>query len=183
MRIRTSAAWACVATVFLAGCGGGSTSGSSGCKLESGGTAPRSNAHPSETMLLADVKIESRECSDRVEFAFRPSPPGPPGFRVSYLPAERALVEDGSGAPIDLQGSAYLVVRFEPAATADLSSGEELVRTYTGPKRLDAPNGRHVREVVKSGDFEAVVTWVIGVDEERPFRTTVSDTGLVVEIG
>ena len=52
-----------------------------------------------------------------------------------------------------------------------------------GPKRLDAPNGRFVREVVKSGDFEAVVTWVIGVSEQRPFTTTASDTGLVVEIG
>jgi hypothetical protein len=133
-------------------------------------------------MLLTDVRVDTQECVDRVEFSFRANPPGPPGFRVSYLPAEQALVEDGSGAAIDLKGKAYLVVRIDPAATADLSS-EELVRTYTGPKRLDAPGARFVREIVKSGDFEAVVTWVIGVDEKRPFRAAVSKSRLVVTVG
>jgi hypothetical protein len=62
--------------------------------------------------------------------------------------------------------------------------GDELVRTYTGPKRLAPPEDAHfVRELVKSGDFEAVVTWVIGLDERRPFTTRVADSRLVVEIG
>ena len=171
------------AALFLAGCGGGADHASSGCQaLPGAGTAVRDGPHPTQTMLLTDVRIASRNCVDRVEFAFRKAEPGPPGFRVAYLPGERALVEDGSGNPIAVDGTAYLVVRFEPAATADLS-GEELVPTYTGPRRLAAAAGTHVREVVKSGDFEAVLTWVIGVSEQRPFRTTVSDSGLVVEIG
>src|SRR5438874_1573266 len=121
---------ACFMSVFLAGCGAGGTTGSAACKLERGGTAAASNEPPSETMLLKDVQVDAQECVDRVEFSFRPSPHGPPGFRVSYLPADRALVEDGSGAALHVEGNAYLVVRLEPAATADLSS-EALVRTYT----------------------------------------------------
>ena len=182
MGLRTAVVSACVVPVLLSGCGGGGTSISSACKLEGGGTGAASNERPTETMLLTDVKVDAHDCVDRVEFSFRASPPGPPGFRVSYLPAERALVEDGSGAAIDVKGGAYLVVRLDPAATADVSS-EELVRTYTGPKRLDAPGARFVREIVKSGDFEAVVTWVIGVDEKRPFHTAVSKSRLVVTVG
>jgi hypothetical protein len=184
--MRSFRTWS-VATVgaafFLAGCGGGGDHASSACQALSGaGTAARTGPRPSETMLLTDVTIGSRECVDRVEFAFRKNEPGPPGFRVSYVPADQALVEDGSGAPIKVDGGAYLIVRFEPAATADLS-GEELVRTYTGPRRLDEPDARFVREIVKSGDFEAVLTWVIGVSGERPFKSSVSDSRLVVEIG
>jgi len=182
MGVRTTVVSACVAPLFLAACGGGGTSASSGCQLEGADTAAASNERPSETMLLTDVKVDAKECVDRVEFSFRASPTGPPGFRASYVPAGQALVEDGSGAPIDLKASAYLVVRFEPAATADLSS-EELVRTYTGPKRLDAPGARFVREVVKSGDFEAVVTWVVGLTDQRPFTATVAGSRLVVTIG
>jgi hypothetical protein len=36
--------------------------------------------------------------------------------------------------------------------------------------------------VVKTGDFESVVTWVIGLDEKVPFRTNASDSQLVVEL-
>jgi hypothetical protein len=36
--------------------------------------------------------------------------------------------------------------------------------------------------VVKTGDFESVVTWVIGLESERPFTTDASDSQLVVKI-
>ena len=36
--------------------------------------------------------------------------------------------------------------------------------------------------MVKTGDFESVVTWVIGLDEKRPFTTDASESQLVVEI-
>jgi hypothetical protein len=36
--------------------------------------------------------------------------------------------------------------------------------------------------VVKTGDFEGVVTWVIGLDSRRSFTTKASDSTLVVEI-
>jgi hypothetical protein len=36
---------------------------------------------------------------------------------------------------------------------------------------------------VKTGDFEAAVTWVIGLDDERPFTVSRSRTQLSVDIG
>ena len=185
--MRTTRLSALIATagLLLAGCGGGSDRpASSKCTpLAPGTTTASSTGHPDETMLLSNVSIETNACADRVEFTFKQRTPEHLGYRISYLPADRALVEDGSGAPIRVKGNAYLVVRLEPAATADLS-GPELVRTYTGPRRLTAPeNARFVREIVKSGDFEAVLTWVIGVGEQRAFHVDASGTRLVVAIG
>ena len=41
--------------------------------------------------------------------------------------------------------------------------------TYTERERITATGTNHVTEVVETGDFEAVVTWVIGLDTKRPF--------------
>jgi hypothetical protein len=35
---------------------------------------------------------------------------------------------------------------------------------------------------VKTGDFEGMVTWVIGLDEKLPFSTTTTQSQLVIEI-
>ena len=58
--------------------------------------------------------------------------------------------------------------------------GEQVTKTYTGPRRL--PGTDPITEVVKTGDFEGVVTWVIGLDSKRSFTTNASDSALVVEI-
>jgi hypothetical protein len=69
-------------------------------------------------------------------------------------------------------GSAYLSVRFEPAYGFNFETGED---TYTGPDRISSPGAFFVKEVVQTGDFEAVLNWVIGVDQQRPY--TVTTTG------
>ena len=174
----------CATVAFLSACGGSDTGkhATSTCKpLTSSGTVT-STTKPTETALLTNVTVESNTCDDRVVFAFKPAAGGVPGYRVSYLAADKALVEDGSGAPVEVKGTNYLVVRFEPAATADIS-GDELVRTYTGPRRITAPEDAHaLREIVKSGDFEAVLTWVIGLESRRAFGVKVSGSRVVVEI-
>jgi hypothetical protein len=58
--------------------------------------------------------------------------------------------------------------------------GDQLTKTYTGPRRLSGTEP--ITEVVKTGDFEGVITWVIGLDQKRPFTTEASDSQLVVEI-
>jgi hypothetical protein len=182
--------------LLVAGCGGSTTStaptqaaGSTtteACPPTAGaGTGPQSSpANPSQTMLLTAVKVDSDTCADRAIFDFRPDGAEKPGFRVEYRPADEAQTEDASGRHIPVAGRAFLVVRFEPAATADLS-GAQLERTYTGPRRVRPAGKRFLRELVKTGDFEAVLTWTIGLSERRPFTVTSSGSPprLTIEIG
>jgi hypothetical protein len=171
--------------LVLVGCGTTSSNqgSSADCKPLSGAsrTPHLSPAlEQRETMFLTDVSVEGDECSDRVVFDFKKGDPGP-GFEVSYKPESVAKIEDGSGLPLSVAGAAFLVVRLTPAMTAEIS-GEKVTPTYTGPRSITPPEAGFVREVVKTGDFENVVTWVIGLDSRRPFTTDASESQLVVEI-
>ena len=120
-------------------------------------------ATSSETALLERVAVGSHDGYDRVVFQFRN---GLPGYRVEY--AEPPLREDGSGDVVDLDGNAFVVVRMEPASGFDLSVPEgELI--YTGPRRLPGA-GESVQEVVRTGDFEALLTWAVGLEARVPYR-------------
>lgn len=134
------------------------------------------------TAYLTDVTMNATDCSDRVVFAFREGATPGPGYNVSYEPADSAKTEDGSGNRIEIDGSAFLVVRLTPAMTAEIV-GEKVKPTYTGPRRIAGEGTHLVHEVVKTGDFEAMVTWVIGLPLERPFTATASESELVIEFG
>ena len=161
------------------------TAGEKTCPPSSGTTGTHTSATtPSTTMLLTALRTSTSDCTDRVVFSFRPAGGEQPGYRVEYRTAAEAQTEDASGRHIPIAGKAFLVVRLEPAATADLS-GARLKTTYTGPTRLRPTGARTVQEIVKTGDFEGVLTWVIGLSGERPFTVTSSGspTSLTVEIG
>jgi len=134
-------------------------------------------------MLLTGMKADAEPCADRVAFTFEPADEEL-GYRVEYLPAAQAQTEDGSGKHLDIAGKAFLVVRFEPAATADLS-GESLRVTYKGPRTLTPTGMKYVRQVTKIGDFEGILAWTIGLSEKRPFKVTSagSPPHLTIEIG
>ncbi len=152
--------------------------------LMAGSLAKSSPTKPSQTMLLTDLKVDSEPCADRVILTFRTAGTDEPGFRVEYQPAAEAQTEDGSGKRLAIAGNVFLVVRLEPAATADIS-GSKLERTYTGPRTITPAGMHYVREVTKSGDFEAVLRWTIGLSEKRPFKVTTSGSPprLTIEIG
>ena len=142
-------------------------------------TSPQKSSNENrETMYLTNVTAGADKCTAKVVFGFEEQAPGP-GFEVSYQPADTAKIEDGSGNLIDIDGDAFLVVKLNPAMTAKID-GEQVNKTYTGPRRL--PGTDPITEVVKTGDFEGVVTWVIGLDSKRSFTTNASDSALVVEI-
>lgn len=147
--------------------------------MDDAGTDPVSGTAQVEgTALISEVAVARHEGYDRVVFTFEN---GRPGYQVGYV--DGPLTEDGSGEPVAVEGSAYLQVRMEPASIADLS-GEEYRPTYTGPSRIDADTPE-VTEVVRTGDFEAVAHWVIGVtDPGVAFRVlTLSDPPrLVVDV-
>jgi hypothetical protein len=150
------------------------------CMVFGTSTSPqKSSANENrETMYLSNVGIKPGDCTRSVLFEFEPQAPGP-GFEVSYQPAETAKIEDASGNPVEIAGDAFLVVKLMPAMTAKID-GDQVTKTYTGPKRL--PGTDPITEVVKTGDFEGVVTWVIGLDRKRPFSAEASDGTLAVVI-
>lgn len=117
--------------------------------------------------LLNSVGIARTLGHDRITFGFQGA--GTPGFRVAYV--EPPIVEDGSGNPVEIAGEHYVEIRMEPAAGADLG-GPELVITYPGPHRLPGPAGGVLREAARTGDFEAVLTWVVGLGQRVPFRVS-----------
>ena len=128
-----------------------------------------------ETALLERVAVGRHEGYDRVVFQFRN---GLPGYRVEYV--EPPLKEDGSGNVVQLKGDAFVQIRMEPASGFDLNTAEGVL-VYKGPKRLDGASV--VQELVRTGDFEAVLTWVVGLSDRVDFRvtTTQSPARLIVD--
>jgi hypothetical protein len=57
--------------------------------------------------------------------------------------------------------------------------------TYKGPKRIDgaAAGASVVQELVRTGDFEAVLSWAIGLSDKADFRVRMatSPTRLIVD--
>jgi hypothetical protein len=135
-------------------------------------TAP---AEISEIALLERVAVAGHDGYDRVVFQFRN---GLPGYRVEYV--EPPLREDGSGNVVNLDGDAFVVVRMEQASGFDLSVPEGAL-VYTGPRRISPDGTSVVREVVRTGDFEAVLTWAVGLSGRVPFRVlTLGDPARIV---
>ena len=102
---------------------------------------------------------------------------GQPGVRVEYVDKP---TQDASGAPVQVAGAAKLQVRFSPASGADLT-GETPVTTYTGPATVQGDGGA-VQEVVRSGDFEGVLTWVVGISSKAKFRVTTVGNAVIVSV-
>jgi hypothetical protein len=130
-----------------------------------------------EVSLLTDLRAAAHDGYDRIVFQFRN---GLPGYDVRYV--EKPVVADGSGDDVPVAGGAVLLVRMEPALDADLTQ-ESAPRTYTGPQRF-TPTTTAVVELVRTGGFEAVLTWAAGVDEKRPFvvSTLESPARLVIDV-
>lgn len=126
---------------------------------------------------LTTVRAGRHPSFDRVVWTFD----GPaPAYRVGYV--ERPITEDGSGRRIEVDGDAVLKITFTPASGTDLS-GEELRQVYEGPRRIAGTRfgTTVVREIVEIGDFEATLSWVVGVDRLAPFAVTeLSDPSRVV---
>jgi hypothetical protein len=140
--------------------------------LEGAGTAAVSGEATSDGIaLLERVAIGRHEGFDRVVFQFTNHVPA---YNVEYV--EPPLKEDGSGNVVTVKGNAFVLVRMDQASGFDLTKNEgELV--YKGPKRLDgtAAGASVVQEVVRTGDFEAVLSWVVGLSDKVDFRVTRAD--------
>ncbi len=152
------------------------TTGLPGAALTPVSTPPGDNG-PGLTALLRDVRTGRHDAFERVVFEFAGDVL--PGYAVQYV--SPPFVADPSGEPVDVAGDAFLAVRMVWASGFDLSG--DLGQVYTGPTRLTV-GAPVVAELVQTGDFEAVLNWVIGVNGRRPFRvsTLVDPVRLVIDV-
>jgi hypothetical protein len=125
------------------------------------------------TPTLVDVRAGRHAGFDRVVFEFRGAVPAT--RHVRYVDQ---LVQDGSGEPVSVAGGADLEVVFEGANAHD-----ERGSPTVSPRRF-SPGFTALQEVAQVGDFEAVVTYGLGVDRRRPFTvsTLSNPSRLVVDI-
>ena len=136
-----------------------------------GSTIATSTVAAQPAALLTKVGVTTAGCRDTVTFTFQKSGTAVPSCKVEYKPGP--FVQDGSGKPVAVAGSAFLTVRCEPAYGYDFVAGTP---TYTGSKRITPSGTRHVRGVVEVGDFEGVLNWVIGLDTQRGFGISAGGT-------
>jgi hypothetical protein len=112
------------------------------------------------TPTLVDVRAGRHPGFDRVVFEFQGAVPE---HHVRYVDQ---LVEDGSGTPVSVAGSADLEVVFQGA-----NAHEEDGTPSVSPRRF-SPGLTAVKEVARIGDFEAVVSYGIGLDRRRPLTVS-----------
>jgi hypothetical protein len=157
---KTTAADATTSSTAASSSSAPTSSGSGG-----GSTTPVSVAPTHPVAQLVEVRAARQETSDRVVFEFSGTVPG---YRVAYAPKP---VVGTSGKEVPVGGGAALVVKMEQASGVDLS-GPSMKETYTGPARLQAVGAQHLVELARVEDFEGVLTWVLGVEAEVPFRVS-----------
>jgi hypothetical protein len=146
---------------------GGSSGGSSGGTLSGASTDPLTSTSNADFYALMNGLAVGRHAGyDRVTFTFDNFVPG---YAISYV--DPPIKEDGSGKTVNIAGSDYLQVIMQPASGFDLNSGEG-VMVYKGPKRISGAEAGTsvVKDVVRTGDFESVLTWTIGLADKVGYK-------------
>jgi hypothetical protein len=131
--------------------------------------------HAETTVHLRLVSVTHEEGVDRVIFQFLGG--ATPDVQAYYV---EQPTQDGSGDPVDVDGEAFLMVRFEPASVVDMR-GETPTRTDGGRDRVTG-EAADVVEVVRAGDYEAVLTWAVGLTKKDPFVIRVIPDQFMVAI-
>jgi hypothetical protein len=123
---------------------------------------------------LRDVRVAEHQGFDRVVFEFEEETI--PGYHVEYV--DKPVRACGSGEPVALAGDAWLEIRIQPARAHD----DEGRPTIAERDRM--PGLRIVRQLRATCDFEADVTWVLGVASPNRYRVLElrSPARLVVDV-
>lgn len=123
---------------------------------------------------LQEVRAAEHPTFDRFTLEFDIAPPG---YKVEYV--DPPILADPSGQEVAVDGEAFLQITIQGAVASYLSSPG-----YDGPGELK-PGLPNLVEAELTGDFEAVLTWVLGLSEEADFRvlTLEEPPRLVVDVG
>ncbi len=140
----------------------------------------RCTVGPGPTALLKRVQLRPNPAGAAIVFTFEGTRIPQPRLRSVTPP----ILEDASGNPVAVAGTNFVEINMQPASGVDLS-GPQLRQVYHGPRRIAGPPGSPVRELVQTGDFEAVLTWVAGLNGPRSFSasTACNPARLIVQIG
>jgi hypothetical protein len=134
----------------------GATSDLSRFEKTAGITAVR---RPGGPRVLHAVRAATAAGYDRVVFEFRDAVPG---FHLEYV--DRPIRDCGAGDVKPVEGDGWLEARFFPA-NAHTEAGQPTVAERELLPRLPI-----VREIERTCDFEAVVTWVVGTASPNRYR-------------
>jgi hypothetical protein len=125
-----------------------------------------------EAARLTAVRVGGHTTFDRVVFEFA----GPrPGRDVRYVDE---VVHDGSGEPVHLRGRAFLAVSLFPATAHD-DAGHLTSSPLPSVAGLAA-----LRQIADTGDFEAVLSFGIGLAARTPFavRTFTGPARVAIDV-
>jgi hypothetical protein len=123
-------------------------------------TVPPTGAVPPVPVLTAiRVGAHPEGGFDRVAFEFD----GLPGYRIGY---RDKIVYDGSGEPVDLDGTAFLQLVFNPAQAHDEQGRPSLVPVPNKPILVGYPA---LVAYVLNGDFEGYVSVALGLTAKVGF--------------
>ena len=147
-------------------------------ELEGASCEPQTGGSDQNLPDFVEVIPSREEGIDRVTFRFEPEDETvteAPSYSVQFVDE---LVTDGEGAPVDVEGEAFVAISFH-ALGVDLS--EETPREiYTGPTEFKT-GFANLLEIEQLGDFEAVVSWGMGLQRESCFRVESSPTEITIE--
>jgi len=130
---------------------------SEACPAQSGGADTLS--------YLTDVRVAGQDGFDRVVFQFQPAKDAPPVLpKYAFSQVAPPFTADPSGEPLEVEGSEFFQIIFHGGSGVD-QSGEDFRQTYTGPKEIK-PDLDLVAELQEQGDFEATLSWILGL--QRP---------------
>ncbi|MFN8123376.1 MAG: hypothetical protein U0237_13190 [Thermoleophilia bacterium] len=135
-------------------------------------TTPKTSAGNGVTAQLYGVRVGRHATYDRIVFDFRF---GRPRYDVRYTPR---IVADGSGLPVPVLGRRFIEVSFQSVGT-DAAAGAP-----TSVPHVITPLFPQLRQVRKTGEFEAVVSFGLGLRSRHGFRVfrLTSPTRVVIDL-
>jgi hypothetical protein len=127
-------------------------------------------ATTSAVVQITDTRVGTHAGYDRIVFELA----GTKRPRLTVDIANPPIVEDASGLPVKVAGSAFLMLRLYDASGSP---------THTDPS-LNSPGYPNLVNLVNSGDYEGYVTWIAGLLGSACYRiTTLSNpTRIVVDV-
>jgi hypothetical protein len=124
--------------------------------------APETGGEEGVFTNLVAVRVGAHDGFDRIVLEFAPPDPNPGGKggvpRFEIRTATPPFSEDPSDMPIQVEGDAFARIVFQGASGYDFNGKA----TYDGPRRL-TPGFGTLAQVVEGGDFEATLTWILGL--------------------